>query len=188
MTNNSNQYHFITHWKVKGTPEEVFTILDDIDCLTEWWPSVYLDLKVHEPGDDKGIGKVVELYTKGWLPYTLKWKFRSTRKVFPHTLALEAIGDFNGQCEWTIKADQDNIHCNLTYDWRISAEKPILRYFSFIMKPIFSANHHWAMRTGEESLKLELRRRRAKSEAESILIPKPPGPTFPHNLTNNDVL
>ena len=36
MTNNSNQYHFITHWKVKGTPEEVFTILDDIDCLTEW--------------------------------------------------------------------------------------------------------------------------------------------------------
>jgi hypothetical protein len=27
------------------------------------------------------------------------------------------------------------------------------------MKPIFSANHHWAMRMGEESLKLELQRR-----------------------------
>ena len=35
---------------------------------------------------------------------------------------------------------------NIIYDWRIRANKPLLRYLSFIMKPIFSANHHWAMR------------------------------------------
>ena len=48
---------------------------------------------------------------------------------------------------------------NITYDWRIRAEKPLLRYLSFLLKPVFSANHRWAMARGEESLKAELARR-----------------------------
>jgi len=30
---------------------------------------------------------------------------------------------------------------DITYDWRIRADKPLLRYLSFVFKPIFSANH-----------------------------------------------
>jgi len=66
---------------------------------------------------------------------------------------------------------------NVTYDWKIKAEKPLLRYFSFIMKPIFSANHHWAMAKGEESLQRELARRHAANQEELALIPAPPEPT-----------
>jgi hypothetical protein len=51
------------------------------------------------------------------------------------------------------------------------------------MKPAFSANHLWAMRKGEESLKLEIRRR--KGEPNVAAAPKP---TFPHNLLNNKIL
>jgi hypothetical protein len=51
------------------------------------------------------------------------------------------------------------------------------------MKPIFKANHHWAMARGEESLKLELARRHAAGDPTlEAVIPAPPGPTFPHNL------
>jgi hypothetical protein len=45
------------------------------------------------------------------------------------------------------------------------------------MKPIFSANHRWAMAKGEESLKLELARRHAANQEELALIPAPPKPT-----------
>ena len=63
------------------------------------------------------------------------------------------------------------------------AEKGVLKTLSFVMKPIFSANHHWAMARGEESLRLELARRHAGSDPTvSAAIPAPPGPTFPHNL------
>jgi hypothetical protein len=62
---------------------------------------------------------------------------------------------------------------DVTYDWRIRAEKPLLRAFSFVLKPIFAANHRWAMARGEESLALELRRRRGESG-----VPAPPAPTF----------
>ena len=50
------------------------------------------------------------------------------------------------------------------------------------MKPIFGANHRWAMARGEESLNLELARRRATDPVVRDAIKRPPGPTFPHNL------
>ena len=69
----TNDYHFITRWHVPGTVEDVAQIIGDAPSLAHWWPSVYLDVQEIEPGDEHGIGKVVSLYTKGWLPYTLRW-------------------------------------------------------------------------------------------------------------------
>jgi len=44
------------------------------------------------------------------------------------------------------------------------------------MRPAFSANHRWAMRQGQVSLRRELERRRLGPDA-SFPVP-PPGPTF----------
>jgi Polyketide cyclase / dehydrase and lipid transport len=174
----TNEYHFITHWRVQASIQEVSSILGDAKDLQRWWPSVYLNVKVLEPGDASGVGRVVELLTKGFLPYTLRWKFRVTESDAPHGFALEAFGDFVGHGVWTFIQDGD--FCEILYDWRIEAEKPILKHLSFLMKPIFSANHHWAMRKGLESLQLELQRRRAVTLRELDLIPEPPAPTWPH--------
>ena len=97
----SNVYHFITTWKVDATREEVYRTLEKAERLSEWWPSVYLKVEILEPGDELGIGKVVALHTKGWLPYTLKWKFRVTDVSFPTGYSLEAWGDFVGRGTWT---------------------------------------------------------------------------------------
>ncbi len=170
----TNDYHFITQWRVKSTIREVSEIIGDAQGLTRWWPSVYLGVDVLEQGDENGLGKVVDLYTKGWLPYTLRWQFRVT-EVRPDGFTLVAWGDFDGRGIWTF--EQDGEWVNIIYDWKIKAEKPLLRYFSFIMKPIFSANHRWAMARGEESLKLELVRRHAANKEELALIPGPPRST-----------
>jgi hypothetical protein len=174
----SNDYHFITRWRVEGTINEVADILKDAAGLPRWWPSVYLDVQVLEPGDEDGVGKVVSLYTKGWLPYTLRWQFRVTESHYPHGFSLEALGDFTGHGVWTL--EQDGARVNVTYDWKISADKPLLSALSFLLKPIFSANHRWAMARGEESLRLEIARCRARTPEEAARVPLPPGPTFPH--------
>ncbi|QHW01132.1 polyketide cyclase [Spirosoma endbachense] len=170
-----NAYHFITHWHVAALSEEVYRTLEDIDALARWWPAVYLDVKVLEKGQPGGVDKVVELYTKGWLPYTLRWKFRVTKTSVPTGFALEAFGDFVGRGIWTFTGEGSGTH--ITYDWLIEAEKPLLKKLSFLLKPIFSMNHEWAMRKGLESLQLELRRRKGEKN-----VPPPPQPTFPHNL------
>ncbi len=171
-----NDYHFITQWRVEGTCEEISAVLDDETDLVRWWPSVYLGVEQLAPGGPGGVGKVVRLSTKGWLPYTLHWQFRVTESRQPHGWTLEATGDFDGRGIWTFT--QDGPFVDVTYDWRIRADKPLLRYLSFLLKPIFSANHHWAMAKGEESLKLELARRHAATAAERAALPPPPGPAF----------
>ncbi len=172
----SNDYHFITEWHVESTIQEVAEILGNGPDLTRWWPSVYLRVKELEAGDATGVGKVIDLYTKGWLPYTLSWRFSVIESNAPYGFALEAWGDFVGRGIWTF--EQQGKMVKIVYDWKIRADKPLLRYLSFIMKPIFSMNHHWAMEKGEESLKLELARRHAKSAEEQVCIPAPPQPTW----------
>lgn len=172
----SNDYHFITHWRIQSTVEEITEVLGDAQGLMRWWPSVYLEVKQLEQGDINGIGRVIDLYTKGWLPYTLRWQFRVTENQSPNGFTLQAWGDFVGRGIWTFKQDGDWV--NITYDWKVSAGKPLLRRLSGLFKPVFSANHHWAMRMGEESLKLELERRHAQTADEQSHIPSPPLPTF----------
>jgi hypothetical protein len=171
----TNDYHFNTHWRVEAAIEEVAEILSNGVDLVRWWPSVYLNAEELEPGDAEGVGRVISLYPKGWLPYTLRWQFRVTESRFPHGFTLEAWGDFDRRGIWTL--EQDGPWVDVTYDWKIRAEKPLLRYFSLIMKPIFGANHRWAMAQGEASLKLELARRHAATAEERAQVPAPPGPT-----------
>lgn len=174
---SSNDYRFITCWRVQSTGPEVSDILGNAPDLVRWWPAVYLEVRELEPGDERGLGKVIDLYTKGWLPYTLCWQFRVTENRSPHGFSLTAWGDFVGRGIWTFEPDGDWV--NITYDWQIRADKPLLKYLSPVLKPIFAANHRWAMAKGEASLKLELARRQAKTPAERALVPPPPGPSRP---------
>jgi Polyketide cyclase / dehydrase and lipid transport len=170
----SNEYHFITRWRIKGTTDELFEVISRPLDYPRWWPSVYLRTEEIDAGDKNGIGRRIRLHTKGWLPYTLLWESTSTESVKPQRLAIRADGDFVGRGIWTF--EQDGEFVNSTFDWKLIAEKPLLRWFSILMKPIFSANHRWAMNQGLESLKLELRRRHAQSAEELRAIPGPPGP------------
>jgi hypothetical protein len=171
---SANEYQFVTHWRVEGTCGEVADILGDPLALAHWWPSVYLDVRELRAPDAEGVGRRVSLHTKGWLPYTLIWEFEVVESRYPFGFTIVANGDFEGVGVWTFR--QDGRFVDITYDWRIRAEKPILRTLSFLLKPIFSANHRWAMARGEESLVLELARRRATSESIRAGVPPPPGP------------
>jgi hypothetical protein len=177
---SSKRYHFITHWIVDASMQEVYRILEDAEALKRWWPSVYLDVRQTHPGDEVGLGKTVELYTKGYLPYTLRWRFVTTEVIYPTGFSLEAEGDFKGKGEWIFTPGEAPGTCHITYDWSIEATKPLLRRLSWLLRPLFSFNHHWAMRKGLQSLKIEIERRKAEREGRQVSLPQPPRPTWPH--------
>ena len=89
-----------------------------------------------EPATADGVGQVVELRTRGRLPYTLRWRFRVTEVDRPHRFALEAWGDFVGRGVWTMTQDGPDV--SMTYDWRVRADKPLLRRLSWLLRPLFS--------------------------------------------------
>ena len=155
----TNDYRFFTHWRVEAAPEQVFAIIEELPDYPRWWPEVWLSVKKLEAGDADKVGSRYALHTRGWLPYTLRWESRTTERHFPHRLALEATGDFVGRGIWTFTTDGQFI--KIEYDWQLRADKPILKYLSFVFKPLFRWNHNWAMARGQESLVRELARSRA---------------------------
>ena len=171
-----NAYHFVDRWRVDGDVKEVADILEDALALPRWWGSVYFEVKEIEPGGEGGIGKLISLRAGGWLPYTLRINFRTIESRYPHGFTMDATGDLEGKGIWTF--EQDGSFVNVTYDWTIKANKPIIEKLSFLLKPIFRSNHSWTMKRGEESLKLELLRRGAGTSEEIARIPPPPRASF----------
>lgn len=171
---DSNDLHVVTRWRVHGSCGEVADVLSDPLSLPRWWPSVYLTVDELAPPDEFGRGHRLRLRTKGWLPYTLAWELTVVESHYPNRIVIEASGDVVGRGVWTFV--QDGPVVNVIYDWTVRVEKPLLRKISFLFKPIFEANHRWAMAQGEQSLELELLRRRALSADARAQVPPPPGP------------
>lgn len=103
-------------------------------------------------------GRKVRVVTKGFLPYWLRFQFRLTQVEYPSYFSLEARGDFKGRGQgWlSAAADQVSIH----FDWQLQVGKPLLRRWSWLLKPLFIANHRWLMAQGQTGLRQELSERR----------------------------
>jgi hypothetical protein len=155
----ANDYQFITHWRLPGTVEQVSELLGDTDTLMRIWPSLYSKVTVVSPGDANGLGKHLNVETRGHLPYTLRWSFRVVESRHPYGYAIDAWGDMVGHGVWTLEPDGDAVR--VTYDWRVRTEKPLLKWLSPLLKPIFKANHDKVMAAGEDGLRAELLRRRS---------------------------
>ena len=101
----TNDYHFVTTWRIPASPDEISAVLSDAAGLASWWPSVYLRVRVVDEGDHRGIGKVVDLWTKGFLPYTLRWRLTVTESDPPDGFSLAASGAFVGRGTWTLRPE-----------------------------------------------------------------------------------
>lgn len=158
----ANEYAFLTEWNVTAPIELVYDILKDGKEYVRWWPDVYLAAEYIPSGAANGIGDQVKLLTKGWLPYKLRWTATAERYEQPHTIAITASGDFEGRGVWSLQ--QRRKECHITFDWRLRADKPLLRWLSPVFKPIFKWNHRWAMEKGYMRLQEEIARSMAVEE------------------------
>lgn len=152
-----NEYVFLTEWTIPGSVEDVSSVLEEIERFPEWCPNVYLSVLIERPADERGVGKHVRVLSKGKLPYKLRWEFTVIESRKPHGFTIEATGDFVGTGTWTLT--QNGAGVNVRYDWRIRADKPLIRALSPLLKPVFRKNHLWAMKQTELGLLEELRRR-----------------------------
>ena len=174
----ANEYALMSTWRVTGSVQEVYDIVSDADGLDQWWPSAFLRVDFTAPGGAVGLGKRLLVVTKGWLPYTIKWQQVVTQIDPPNGFTIQVTGDFDGTGIWSFAQEGEEV--SVGFDWRIDADKLLLRIGSPVLKPLFTWNHRWIMARGEESLKLELERRRAATPETRAAVPLPPGPTWPH--------
>lgn len=157
----ANQYQFVTQWRLTGSVEDIFALVTDGLGYARWWSAVYVKAEQVAPGDENGIGQTVRFLSKGALPYTITWTSRRTEREYLHRAVYRAEGDFDGWAIWTV--EQQGAEVVATLDWRLNAEKPLLKLLSPILKPIFKWNHYWAMDRGYEAIQRELGARRSQT-------------------------
>ena len=147
-------YHFVTHWRIKGPIHIVYDILKDGPHYSQWWKPSYVSSS--EITDKSGNQKVV-CTVRARLPYTLTFTTELIREKPPHEILVKSTGELIGTGLWKLRQEKDDT-C-VEFYWDVKATKPLIRCLSFILKPFFKWNHSWVMRNGEVSLQNEVTRR-----------------------------
>jgi uncharacterized protein YndB with AHSA1/START domain len=173
-------YHCNARWEIEASPEEVFDLLLDAGSLPSWWPSSFLDARVLDPGDERGVGRTTELLAAAFLPLTLRFRTRVTAASRPQRIAVETTGDLDGLGLWAV--ERGDRRAVVRWTWRGALGKAGVRHVPTFVGSAFQASHRWAMERGHTSLLLEVWRRRTTDAAARDWLPRPPGPVFPHTL------
>lgn len=148
-------YEIESRWRVAGAIDDVYAVLTDASALPRWWPEAYSHVSVVAEGDPHtGVGRITDVITRGILPYDVVWRLEVIATLVPKLIRVKASGDVIGLGEWRLH--QDGEHVDLRYLWRVAVGKPWMRKVEFLLKPVFTWNHHWVMRRGEKGLRAEL--------------------------------
>ena len=149
----ANDYVVVTLWRIPESIDRAYRVLIDIEDYPRWWPEVYLRVEPLTPLR-KTVGDKVRLLTLGKLPYKIRWQSEIVQANPPHGFIIRATGDFDGRGIWSLK--QQGSEVVLTFDWRLRAQKRLIRNLSWLFKALFRWNHRWAMDRGEEGLSREM--------------------------------
>jgi uncharacterized protein YndB with AHSA1/START domain len=156
----SREYVFVDEWDVAAPREAVFGALADARTYPHWWQPVYIG--VQADGEPE-LGKVSHQHFKGRLPYHLHTRSTIVRLEPPHVVEGDVDGDLRGRGRWTLTETSAGTH--VRFDWRVHADRRLLRVLTPVLRPVFRWNHSWAVAKAIEGLEPYARRRAAERVA-----------------------
>ncbi len=142
------EYRFLSTWCVDAPIERVWDVLQDDEHYPDWWKGV-LAVKVLEPGDEHGVGRVARTTWRSALPYKLEFDFRLTRVEPPHLIAGQASGELEGDGTWRLYEGRGTA---AVYSWNVRTTRAWMNVLRPVAKPAFGWNHDVVMRRGAQGL------------------------------------
>ena len=154
----ANTYRFVEQWWIPGaSPDEVYQVISDSRLLPEWWRGVYLESRPLGEWTQPHVGARTRVKARGFLPYKLDFVLEPTALEPGRLVEVKTIGDFVGVWRATLSPEPGGTHVDI--DWRVTIEKPLVRFLSPVLKPLFAWNHYWTAPRGEAGLRAYLRER-----------------------------
>jgi uncharacterized protein YndB with AHSA1/START domain len=148
------EYVFVDEWDVDAPQEQVFEALADASTYPRWWKPVYIEVSTDGPPE---VGRASEQHFKGRLPYTLRTRSEIVRYEPPRAFEVSVVGDLTGRGIWTLEQRAGGTHVH--FDWRVIADRPLLRYLTPVLRPLFRWNHNWSIARAVEGLEPYARER-----------------------------
>jgi uncharacterized protein YndB with AHSA1/START domain len=148
------EYVFVDEWDVDAPLERVFDALVDARTYPEWWTPVYREVDSDGP---PAVGVSSRQKFKATLPYTLSTVSTIVRMDRPDGFEVDVVGDLRGHGKWTFtQSDGGKVH--VRFDWRVHADRALLRVLTPVLRPVFRWNHNVAIRAAMEGLEPYARR------------------------------
>ncbi len=143
----SSEYLFLDEWDVGAPREAVFEALADARTYPSWWRPVYIGVEADGPAV---VGAESRQHFKGRLPYQLRTRSRIVRLERPHIIEADVDGDLRGHGRWTLMTTLAGTR--VRFDWRVHADRRLLRVLTPVLRPAFRWNHDWAVARAIEGL------------------------------------
>jgi uncharacterized protein YndB with AHSA1/START domain len=153
----AKEYVFIDEWNVDAPQEAVFEALADSSTYPDWWKPVYIDVEADGPPE---VGRKSKQHFKGRLPYSLRTTSEIVRYEPPDEFEVSVVGDLTGRGVWTFSKNADGT-VHIRFDWRVIADRPLLRYLTPVLRPAFRWNHNYAIKQAMAGLEPYARLRNA---------------------------
>jgi hypothetical protein len=143
----ADEYVFIDEWDVDAPQEAVFDALADARTYPEWWRPVYITVEADCAPE---VGCVSMQEFKGRLPYHLNTRSEIVRMERPREFEVSVVGDLTGKGIWTFTPSGSGVHIH--FDWRVIADRALLRILTPVLRPVFRWNHNWSIKRAIEGL------------------------------------
>jgi uncharacterized membrane protein len=145
----SQQYNFISHWKVNAPIEKVWQLIYDSEKWPHWWKSV-VSVKELNKGDERGIGSIRMYKMRSPMLYTLSFNMELTERIDMELLKGNASGELTGTGAWMLKVTDGitEVQCH----WQVYTTRWWMNTFAFMLRPAFRYNHAAVMKHGAKGL------------------------------------
>jgi uncharacterized protein YndB with AHSA1/START domain len=135
------EYVFVDEWDVDAPQQAVFEALADARTYPTWWTPIYREVDADGP---PRVGCASRQKFKANLPYTLSTISTIVRLDAPREFEVEVVGDLRGHGVWTLSPADGKVH--VRFDWRVHADRPLLRTLTPPLRPLFRWNHNVAIK------------------------------------------
>jgi len=149
----AGEYVFVDEWDVDAPQERVFDALADARTYPDWWTPIYKEVRSDGPPE---VGRASTQRFSAKLPYTLETVSTIDSMERPNAFEVDVVGDLRGHGAWTFEPRDGKVH--VRFDWRVHADRALLRYLTPLLRPVFRWNHNEAIKSAMKNLEPYARR------------------------------
>ena len=143
----------VSHWRIDATRARVWQALHDPTGWPRWWPYV-ASVDRLDAGDADGIGARYHFHWTSRLPYSIRIDTQVAEVIPQQLIRASAGGDLHGEGIWRLREDGDATA--VEYTWQVKLDRPWMRLFAPLLRPVFAWNHNALMAAGEIGLQRHL--------------------------------
>ena len=141
------EYVFVDEWDVAAPRERVFDALADARTYPDWWTPIYKEVRGDGPPE---VGRTTTQRFSAKLPYTLETRSTIVAMNRPDSFEVDVVGDLRGHGTWTFEERDGRVH--VRFDWRVFADRALLRFLTPVLRPLFRWNHNVAIKSAMANL------------------------------------